>query len=219
MFGRLVLLVSLVASGMAKPFLTTPVEGTVCGGGSTCNINWQEDNVAPLLADFGDASVGLYVGNVRQQTMVQSISDSVNVATTASISFTVDPNAGSDDNIYFIRFDSLTSRNGTAPNQAFSAKFTLNGMSGTFNSTVQAQINAAADGTAASSAASAASSTPAATSSGLTRVSSSSASRTASSTASASSAAASANSAGRVGVANGLISALGAVAALFALAL
>ncbi|KAL5478415.1 hypothetical protein ACEPAI_2599 [Sanghuangporus weigelae] len=216
MFGRLVFLVSLVASGMAKPFLTSPVEGTVCSGGSTCNINWQEDNVAPLLAEFGDASVGLYVGNVRQQTMVQSISDSVNVATTASISFTIDPNAGPDDSIYFIRLDSLTSRNGTVPNQAFSAKFTLNGMSGTFNSTVQAQINAAADGTAASGAAS---STPAATSSGLTRVSSSSASRTASSTASASSAAASANTAGRVGVANGLVSAAGAAAALFALAL
>ncbi|OCB89170.1 hypothetical protein A7U60_g3653 [Sanghuangporus baumii] len=208
MFGRLVLLVSLVASGMAKPFITSPVEGTVCSGGSTCNINWQEDNDAPLLAEFGDASVGLFVGSVSQQTMLQNISDSVNVATTASIAFTVDPSAGPDDSIYFIRFDSLTSRNGTAPNQSFSAKFTLNGMSGTFNSTVQAQINAAASG--------AASSTSAATSSGLT---SSSTSKTASSTASASSAAASANAAGRVGVANGLVSAAGAAAALFALAL
>ena len=31
--------------------------------------------------------------------MLQSISDSVNVATTASIAFTVDPNAGPNDDV------------------------------------------------------------------------------------------------------------------------
>ncbi|EJD01784.1 uncharacterized protein FOMMEDRAFT_123808 [Fomitiporia mediterranea MF3/22] len=219
MFASVAVLVSLAASAMAKPYLTSPVAGSVCSGGSICNVNWQDDNNTPSLNDFGDAKVGIYVGNVNQQTMVQSISDSVNVATTSSIAFTVDPNAGPDDDIYFIRFDSINGMNGSTPFQAFSAKFTLKNMSGQFNSTVQAQINAA-DGAGPSSNAPA--SATDSSSSLTTKVASSASKATGSNTASPSASGSSgsaASSASRAGVAGGLLGAFGCFAALLGLAI
>ncbi|KZT60030.1 hypothetical protein CALCODRAFT_493023 [Calocera cornea HHB12733] len=71
---------------------------------------------------------------------------SVNVATTASIQFTVDPTIGPDSSAYFIRFTSAAYHDPTTPTypyEQFSARFTMTGMTGTFNATVQSQINGA----------------------------------------------------------------------------
>jgi len=70
----------------------------------------------------------------------------VNVSTTASIEFTVDPTVGPNGSDYFIRFSSATLANPTSPTNpylSFSSKFTLAGMTGTFNQTVLNQIASA----------------------------------------------------------------------------
>jgi hypothetical protein len=72
----------------------------------------------------------------------------INVATVNSAVFTVDPTVGENSSEYFIRFSSqnLTQANSTtgAPYLSFSAKFKLEGMTGKFNETVQAQISSSA---------------------------------------------------------------------------
>jgi hypothetical protein len=66
--------------------------------------------------------------------------DPVNVATTAGIEFTVDPTVGESGRYYFIRFSSVSLKDGTNPYLSFSAVFTLSGMTGTFNQTVKQQL-------------------------------------------------------------------------------
>jgi len=137
-----------IPNALATVFVTSPTQSTTCHGGQTCQIAWQEDTAStpPTLQQWGTASIGIWVGSQQQQTQVQLIQDGVNVLTTGSITFTVDPTIGPNSNVYFIRFTSDTEHDPTNPTffaESFSAKFTLDQMSGTFNSTEQAQISGA----------------------------------------------------------------------------
>lgn len=137
---------TLFSNVLATVFMTSPTAQTTCSGGKQCTIQWKDDGTAPSLAQFGLADVGIWVGSVTSQTQVQHIQAGVNVATTAAIQFTVDPTIGPNGNFYFVRFTSATAmdpNNSQFNAEAFSAKFALNGMSGTFNSTVQAEISGA----------------------------------------------------------------------------
>jgi len=139
-------LAALAQSALATIYVTAPVATTTYQGGGTGVITWEDDGTAPSLSTIGTASVGIYAGNSQQQTLLQEIIGSVNVATTASIQFTIDPTIGPDGSDYFIRFQSLTYTDPTEPAypyEQFSARFTLTDMTGTFNATVQAQINGA----------------------------------------------------------------------------
>jgi len=143
MFSSLVLL-SLSASAFATVFTTSPVASTTFSGGKPATVSWQDDGSAPSLKDFGPAIVSIYVGNALQQTSLQTIAPNVDVSTTASIQFTPDPTIGPNSNNYFIRFQSVSLKDPKSPQYpalAFSAKFTMDSMTGTFNSTVQAQID------------------------------------------------------------------------------
>jgi hypothetical protein len=135
---------ALAAQAMATVYTTSPVGSTTWTAGQQVQISWQDDGSAPSLEQFGDAKVSIYVGNAQQQTLLQSISESVNVATTNSIQFTPDASIGPNGAQYFIRFESLAFKDLNQPQfpaLAFSSKFTLSGMSGQFNSSVQAQID------------------------------------------------------------------------------
>jgi hypothetical protein len=146
MFASLIALAVLASPALASLSMTAPVASTSWQGGAQQTINWIDDGKTPNLQAFGPSTVGLFVGNAIQQTQLQLIVDSVDVSTTSSISFTPDPSVGANANIYFIRFTSLGLKDATNPNypaEAFSAKFTLSAMTGTFNATVQAQIDAA----------------------------------------------------------------------------
>lgn len=137
---------TLFSNVLATVFMTSPTAQTTCTGGKQCTIQWNDDGKAPSLAQFGLADVGVWVGSVTSQTQVQHIQAGVNVATTAAIQFTVDPTSGPNGNFYFVRFTSAAAKDPNNPQfnaEAFSAKFTLSGMSGTFNSSVQAQISGA----------------------------------------------------------------------------
>jgi len=167
MFTSALVVASLAASALATVYVTNPVNATTFSGGATATISWEDDGNSPSLAAFGTAEVGVYVGDATQQTEVQQIVASVNVSTTSTIQFTVNPNAGQDGYYYFIRFQSLglmDSTNPQFPAEAFSAKFTMTGMTGTFNAIESQQIAGASTapigGSSPTSAASGATSGP-----------------------------------------------------------
>ncbi|KAF8465838.1 hypothetical protein DFH94DRAFT_821408 [Russula ochroleuca] len=158
MFPSLVVLslAALVPFARATVFVTNPVASTSLPAGQQATVAWQDDGTSPTLASFGPASIGLYAGNAQQQTLLQLISASTDVSKANSINWSPDPTAGPNFNNYFIRFTSLSLKdaNQTQFNaEAFSAKFTLSGMTGTFNSTVQAEISGSLTPTSGSPAA------------------------------------------------------------------
>jgi len=143
MFASTCVLLALASSSLATVFLTSPTASTTFTGGQQATISWIDNGQAPALAAFGNALIGIYTGNAQQQTLLQLIAPSVPVATTSTVQFTVDPSIGPNGNEYFIRVESLTGTDPTTsfPFESFSAKYTMAGMTGTFNATVQAEIN------------------------------------------------------------------------------
>jgi hypothetical protein len=193
----------------ATVYVTDPVATSTLPAGQPATIKWQDDGTAPSLAQFGLSSIGLYVGSPTQQTLLQSIATNVDVSKVGSQGWTPDPKVGPDSSVYFIRF---TSNNFSDPKQpqfkieAFSAKFTLTGMTGTFSPTIQAQINGSttASGAASTAPASAAAPSAAAPGGSTTRaaspVSASTAPSAAQASSSPSSAASTKNGAGHITV-------------------
>lgn len=143
MFAKAFIVVALASASLAKIFTTAPVASTTYSGGKEAQIRWQDDGSAPSLKDFGPAKVSIYVGNQLQQTSLQLINGSVDVSTESQLTFTVDPSIGPNSGEYFIRFESLGLKDPDAPQfpaLAFSAKFTLDSMTGNFSDAVKAQI-------------------------------------------------------------------------------
>jgi len=163
MFSSLLVLslAALAPLAHATVFMTSPTASTNIPAGKAFPINWQDDSKAPNLTAFGPATVGLFVGSQSVQTQLQAIGN-VDVSKVSTISWTPDPSVGPNYDSYFIRITSVDLKD---PNQtqfnaeAFSAKFSLSGMTGTFNSTIQAVISGAAASGAASTAPAASGST------------------------------------------------------------
>jgi len=144
MFTSTFVVLALSASVFANVFITAPVSSTTFAAGKPNTVSWQDDGKQPSLQSFGPAIVAIYAGNAQQQTLLQTIAPNVDVSKTQAVSFTPDPTIGPNGNQYFVRFQSLSLKDATQPQYpalAFSARFTMSGMTGTFNSTVQAQIN------------------------------------------------------------------------------
>ncbi|KIK61310.1 hypothetical protein GYMLUDRAFT_96667 [Collybiopsis luxurians FD-317 M1] len=217
MFSKIVLLSALASSAFATVFITSPTATSTFNGGQTATISWIDSNGSPSLQDWGSAKVSIYTGNANQQTLLQQVTASVNVATTSSIQFTPDPKIGPNGQEYFIRVESLTlkdANNTQYPEMSFSALFTMASMTGTFNSSVQAQIDgqstapiggSTTGSIASSTGSSAASSTKAASTTGSSTATSKGASST---TASAASSAKSNGAVGLGSVANVWVSAV-----------
>lgn len=218
---------AVAPAALAGPFFTAPVAGTSCAAGTACTVSWNDDGKAPTLAEFGDCTLGVYAGSAQQQSLMQAIAP-VNAQTTGTVSFIPDPAMGENSGAYFIKMISVNTAdptNAMYKATAYSAMFTLTGMTGTFNATVQAQIagTAASSGAAASSApaTAAASSTAAGSSSaavtGSASRASSSATRSSTGTASAASSTASSNAAASTVAGMGMFGAtvLAALAAIF----
>jgi len=144
--AKLIALAVCAQSASAALFMTSPVASSSWAAGQQQTISWQDDGNQPTLEAFGPASVSLAVGSAQQQTSLQTVIASVDVSTTSSIVFTPDPSVGANGGMYFIRIQSLSLKDATQtqyPALAFSAKFTMTGMTGTFNATVQQQIDGA----------------------------------------------------------------------------
>jgi len=144
MFSSTFVVLALSASALANVFVTAPVSSTTFAAGKPNTVSWQDNGQQPTLQAFGPAIVSIYAGNSQQQTLLQTISPNVDVSKTQSVIFTPDPAIGPNANQYFIRFESIGLKDAAQPQYpalAFSAKFTMSGMTGTFNASVQAQIN------------------------------------------------------------------------------
>ncbi|TFY50144.1 hypothetical protein EVJ58_g11168, partial [Rhodofomes roseus] len=145
--ARLLFVAAFGLPALGKLYVTAPVDGTTWTAGQNQTISWKDDGSDPALTKFGKASVGIY-------TRVQNIVSSVDVATTESIVFTPDPTVGANGDYYFIRFQSLSlkdANNSAFPAEAFSATFTMTGMTGSFNASEHPELGSMA--TAATSAA------------------------------------------------------------------
>jgi hypothetical protein len=143
MFSSAFILLALSVSAFANLFVTSPTASSTLTGGKPSNVTWQDDGKQPTLQAFGQAVFAIYTGNAVQQTYLQTISPSVDVSTTNSVTFTPDATIGPSGAEYFIRVQSLALKDPAQPQYpalAFSAKFTMNGMTGKFNATVQSEI-------------------------------------------------------------------------------
>jgi len=138
MFSKALVIFSVISVAFATVYVTNPVATSNISAGTSFAITWQDDGNSPTLKDFGPARVGLYVGNVRQQVPVQIITDSIDVSKVQTIDFIPKADAGPNSDQYFIRFDSegLKANGTNDPAQAFSHKFSLNNMTGSFNASV-----------------------------------------------------------------------------------
>jgi len=144
MLSSAIVILALSASALANVFITSPVASTVMPAGKPFTVTWQDDGQSPNLAAFGLASMAIYAGNSQQQTQMQSITASVDVSTASSVLFTPTPGIGPNGSEYFIRVQSNNLKDPAQPmyfTLAFSAKFTMADMTGTFSPTVQAQID------------------------------------------------------------------------------
>lgn len=165
MFSKATSLVALAAAApaFAGVFVTAPVAGTTWTVGTPVEVKWQDDGSTPSLANIGVCDVAIYTGNQFQQTLLQDIG-TLDVSVNNTIQFQVTPNIGpSSQAVYFIRFTAATLKDATNPNvpyEAFSAKFSLSGATGTFNETVQAQINGISTGASSPTPSAATSSAP-----------------------------------------------------------
>ncbi|KAI0767291.1 hypothetical protein C8Q74DRAFT_946760 [Fomes fomentarius] len=127
MFSSALLILAAVAPAFATVYVTAPVDSTSWTANQEQTVSWQDDNTAPALKDFGLSKVSVYVGNQNQQTLVQSIVDSVDVSTTSSIKFTPEASVGENGKYYFVRFESINlkdPKNPQFPALAFSSKST-----------------------------------------------------------------------------------------------
>jgi len=137
------LALALVAAAIQQAhgaiYITGPVGSSKCTAGSSCPINWNDDGHQPSLAQIGMSTIGLYVGSVQIQYLLQSIT-TLDVSKASNFPFTPQASVGANSDQYFIRFTSLnltSTTNQMYPYEAFSSKFTLSGMTGQFNATLQ----------------------------------------------------------------------------------
>jgi len=215
MFSKALVVLAFSSAAFATVFVTAPIASTTYTAGQSAVVKWQDDGNTPTLASFGPSMISIYAGNAQQQTSLQLLNSSVDVSQESSITFTPDATIGPDSGEYFIRFQSISLMDATQPQfpaLAFSAKFTLTGMTGTFSAAVSSEIQGQttaplATPSGASSAAPSATSSRATTSSAsLTTVSSKKVTSTGSSAPSAT------HSSSAVGVRAGWVGAiLGAV--------
>jgi len=132
---------ALVPEALAKLCITAPVMQTVCQAKQPCIIAWNDDGVSPSLSQIGNCSVGIYIGSQTTQLQLQPLGF-IDVSQQPSYNFTPNPIVGGNSPQYFIRFTSVGLSEGIYPYEGFSAKFTLAGMTGTFNSTEEALMTA-----------------------------------------------------------------------------
>jgi len=144
MFTKALVIVASISAAFAVPFITQPVASTTFHGGQNATVSWQDNGSNPTLAQYGPCKISIYVGNAQQQTQLQSLNANVDVSKVNSITFTPDPTIGPNSNQYFIRMESLALKDTSQPQypaMAFSSKFTLDGMTGTFSAAISSQIS------------------------------------------------------------------------------
>ncbi|GAA5894852.1 hypothetical protein JCM5296_007598 [Sporobolomyces johnsonii] len=152
-FSTLMLLGTALAPVLASPYIIKPVEGYF-DSGKTFTVTWEDDGNSPSSSSFGKSTLYIATGSSTQHTNLATIGHVTDPASTTEVKITVDATWGPDSTAYFVllQSDNATDSSGT-PLQAFSSRFTLHRMTGSFSSAVQAQLAAYSSASAASSSA------------------------------------------------------------------
>ncbi|KAF8062230.1 hypothetical protein FPV67DRAFT_1672707 [Lyophyllum atratum] len=120
-------------------YVLKPSAGSKCHGGQTCTIEWLDDGSQPLLSAAGVCTFGLFTG---KQQLVQAIAPA-DVSTAHSVTFKPNPAAGPNSDAYYIGIISTTfKKDSDTPYMAFSPFFSIDQMSGSFDTPLPAAISA-----------------------------------------------------------------------------
>ncbi|GAA6023195.1 hypothetical protein JCM10207_004476 [Rhodosporidiobolus poonsookiae] len=140
-FASLALLSALVAPALAKVYIYKPVESSKYAPGDTFTVSWRDDGESPSWTEWGASTIGLYTGSATSQTLLTTLGTVDDAAKSPAQRITIDGGWGPDSSEYFIRVQSVSgvATNGD-PLQAFSARFTLTGMTGEWSPEVSAQL-------------------------------------------------------------------------------
>ncbi|GAA5980325.1 hypothetical protein JCM11641_001767 [Rhodosporidiobolus odoratus] len=151
----LTLLFSLAGSTLAKVYIYKPVESSHYQPGESFTVSWRDDGTPPSWEEWGPSTIGLYTGSATSQTLLTTLGTISDPSKSSEHLITIDGQWGGNSSDYFIRIESTSSQNPETddPLQAFSARFTLSGMTGKFSEEVEAQLAGATGATASSSSA------------------------------------------------------------------
>jgi len=120
-------------------FVTEPTSASNCSATLPCEVQWKDDGNAPSLATIGNCSIQVCSGSDQVQYCLYTVADSWDVTNT-SITYENDPHFGPTGQFYFLKFMALNypnPANPTQPYEAFSARFTLVGMMGAYNASIE----------------------------------------------------------------------------------
>lgn len=110
-------------------------------GGKRLSVEWNDDGKSPSRRDWGRVNIYLATGSRDVQYKLQTLDTNVSYDQ-GQARYSIDANAGPNGGYYFLRFEGTnTSAAGGIPPMAFSARFTLDQMSGNFNSTIMSQVS------------------------------------------------------------------------------
>ncbi|SNX83014.1 uncharacterized protein MEPE_01720 [Melanopsichium pennsylvanicum] len=121
--------------------VTKPVASTTAHGGKRLSVEWKDDGDSPTRRDWGRVNIYLATGSRDVQYKLDTIASNISYNAN-SANYTVDASVGPSGEYYFIRFEGTnSSQAGGNPPMAFSARFSLDQMSGSFNSTIMSQLS------------------------------------------------------------------------------
>jgi hypothetical protein len=146
----LALALAAVQPALSNPALTSPVASTSASGGKLLTVAWDDNGETPKTSAWKGINIFLATGDVNTQYKLQQLAANISTHKTSG-KYAIDANAGPNGGFYFIRMESVATQTSGIPYMAFSSKFTLKNMSGTFNSTVQAAASQNAAGSSSSS--------------------------------------------------------------------
>lgn len=135
---------------------------TTAHGGKRLHVEWNDDGKAPTHRDWGRVNIFLATGSRDVQFKLQTLATNVSYNQNSG-DYTLNANAGPNGGYYFLRFEGTNTTTNPIPAMSFSARFSLDDMSGNFNSTIMSTLQGAS-GTAQLTAAAAAAATPSASS-------------------------------------------------------
>ncbi|KAI5475443.1 hypothetical protein MNV49_001364, partial [Pseudohyphozyma bogoriensis] len=142
-------LASVITPSLASIYVTKPVADTIGTGNKSLTITWLADSgdyadATPLASNFGKTTISLMTGSTTVQTVLQELGTVNDPSETLKLSAVIDPSVGPTSKLYFLRFQSNSNTtSGGVPLQAFSARFELTKMTGTFTAAESsANVNA-----------------------------------------------------------------------------
>ncbi|SJX61949.1 uncharacterized protein SRS1_12933 [Sporisorium reilianum f. sp. reilianum] len=137
-----VLALAAVDAAVSTIMVTKPVASTTGHGGKRLDIAWNDDGKTPTHRDWGRVNIYLATGSRDVQFKLQTLDTNVSYNQGGG-SYRIDPTAGPNGGYYFLRFEGTNTTTNAIPAMAFSARFTLDQMTGKFNQTIMSTLQGA----------------------------------------------------------------------------